>query len=80
MFINKLLIFLIGLILGFFLGAIIYELALSEIVKPKTWELKILPKIPQKETVKYQIFYKWIHYIQIITRKINEWITNINKK
>ncbi|MGI3136449.1 MAG: hypothetical protein ACN23H_02615 [Candidatus Phytoplasma vitis] len=80
MFINKLLIFLIGVILGAFFGAILYEFALSEIFPlSKPFELKIITTITEKDTTKYKIFKNWVWYIKTITQKINEWITNIKK-
>ncbi|WP_284928287.1 hypothetical protein [Candidatus Phytoplasma sp. AldY-WA1] len=88
MFINKLLIFLIGVILGAFLGAIVYEFALLEIFPlSKTTEnlqfmtLKFLnEKIQPNTTTKDKIFYNWVLCIKTITKKISEWIaTNIKK-
>jgi hypothetical protein len=90
MFINKLLIFLIGVILGAFLGAIVYEFALSEIfLIPKKLELNaselralrtLSEKIQPNTTTKDKIFYNWVLCIKTITEKISEWIaTNIKK-
>ncbi|AYJ01315.1 hypothetical protein CWO85_02245 [Candidatus Phytoplasma ziziphi] len=67
MFINKLLIFLIGVILGAFLGAILYNFASEEILKEKFY-------LANKDTLKYQIFKKWFDCINKITEKINEWL------
>ncbi len=85
MFINKLLIFLIGVILGVFLGAIVYEFALLEIFpelkKLNASKLRTLrEKIqPNTTTTKDKIFYNWVLCVKTITEKISEWITSIKK-
>lgn len=82
MFINKLLIFLIGVILGAFLGAIVYEFALLEIFPPDLKKFnasKVKTLKTFATTTKGKIFYNWGLCIKTITEKISEWITSIKK-